>query len=302
LITVEYDIFSGRENPTWTLSESEASELVEILISDLSVVRPMLSIPMTFGPRGYIITLAGSNETLLGKLGVPSSFRITTLPVDDNFLTADLSHGAVGDFEKVEHAAGREEVASSVTSGQENAVAAAAAAACTLAYTSWNDFSFWNGSRQPNNNCYCFAANYASNVRYSRPGRQGGNPLPGGPTYADRPSPAQFRASMRADGWTTGCYGSSLRVVGLLGKLSDDLGNNTWDYHFYRKSLNGAGDSRWGHKSGAGAATNRDYSGNYITTVPSADRSRTVGGITYNYGEIIDTSFSPAGQRSVVVR
>lgn len=292
LITVEFDVFSGRPNPQWELTESETAEFSEILIADLSVVRPMLSIPATLGPRGFIVILTGEHALLFGSMGVPSSFRITSLPVDETFLSADLSPASTGDTEPVQED----------SSSRAVAPAFSAAAACSLAYTSWNDFSFWNGSRVLNNNCYCFAANYASNVRFSRPGRQGGNPLPGGVTYAQRPSPTQFRTSMRADGWTTACNGSSLRIVGLLGRLSNAAGDTSWDYHFYRKSLNDSGVSRWAQKSGGGPATNRDYSGNFMPTVEGADRARTVDGITYNYNEIIDTFFSPAGQRSVVVR
>jgi len=174
---------------------------------------------------------------------------------------------------------------------------------CSLAYTSWNDFSFWNGTRQSANNCYCYAANHAAN-HFATPGKLGGNSLTKGrrSAYADIPTVAEFTASMRADGWTMSCSGLSLRVVGVLGKIIHiPTGVQFWDFHFYRKNLNDLGETRFCHKPGSTPATNRDASGNFISSVATADRTFRSGEYSHNYWQIVDTYFSPAGDRYVVV-
>jgi hypothetical protein len=177
-----------------------------------------------------------------------------------------------------------------------------------LAYTSWNDFSFWNGSRQQTNNCYCYAANYATN-NWSHPGRKGGAPIPTNAAYSSRPGVTSFTNAMTADGWKTSCNGESLRVVAYVGKITyDSVYSPQWDYHFWRKNLNGSTD-RWCHKPGSTKARNKDYSGSFITSVASADRSKYFPpttsfpvGYTINYNERIGTFRTPAGKRSLVIK
>lgn len=106
---------------------------------------------------------------------------------------------------------------------------------------------------------------------------------------------------MKADNWKTSCGGSSLRIVGVLGKHTLPNGYESWDFHFYRKSLNGSGATRWCHKPGSTPATNKDASGNHITSVSTADRSSSSGGHTLNYNQIIGTFYSPAGTRSLAI-
>jgi hypothetical protein len=305
MITVELDIFCGQENKKWDLTDAEATDFIDTLFADLTVVRPMLSIPAVLGPKGHIIHLTGTHATLLGLLGVPTTFRITDLPLDLSYLDIPLGPIARGDGEAVTDS-GNEE-SPDEPSAQARSLALATGT-CSLAYTSWNDFSFWNGARQSDNNCYCYGANYATNT-WSRPGRKGGSPLPGSTAYSDRPTATRFTNAMTVDGWKTTCNGSSLRVVGLVGKIThDSTYAPEWDYHFYRKNLKDGTTTRWCHKPGSGTATNNDYSGNYITAVSIADRSKYFPptpsfpiGVTLNYDEIIGTFYTPAGVRSLVI-
>lgn len=295
MITVELDLFSGRENDSWDLNLVEALDFIATLTADLSVIRPLLSVPASFGPRGYVIRLAGVDLELLSLLGVPEVFRITDLPLDLSYLDIPLGPIAPGDNEDVTDS-GYEDPGD--PEGGFQAAAVTTAAACSLAYTSWNDFSFWNGTRKAKNNCYCYAANYATN-NWSNPGKKGGSPIPAGGPYANRPSATTFTNAMKADGWKTTCSGSSLRIMAYLGKVTAPNGAQYWDYHFYRKNLNGS-TVRWCHKPGSTSATNKDASGNYITDPTTADRSSVSGGYTINYNQKIGTFFSPATRYVVI--
>lgn len=298
VINVELDRFSGRENDRWDLTAAEASDFIDTLVADLTVVRPLLSIPAVVGPKGFIIRLTGVHATLLGLLGVPTIFRITDLPLDLSYLDIPLVPITPGDSEPISESSAE---LTGAQCSQKAQTAAAAAAACSLAYTSWNDFSFWNGSRQLNNNCYCYAANYATN-NWSGPGNRGGAPLPTGSAYSQRPSATRMTNALLADGWKTSCNGTSLRIVALVGQYIYANGYNSWDYHFMRKNLNDAGANRWCQKGGQGPATNKDYNGNFITSVESAKRNTySSNGDYVNYNEIIGTFYSAAGVRSVTI-
>lgn len=301
MITVELDLFSGQENKRWDLTPEEATDFVATLVEDLTVVRPILSVAGDLGPKGYIIYLTDSHASLLGLLGVPTSFRITDLPFDSSFLDIPLESSEPGDTEPI--------VGSVEEPPEDEESQYLALATCSLAYTSWYDFSFWNGSRQSSNNCYCYAANYATN-NWSGPGRKGGKPLPSNTAYSARPGVTRFTNAMTADGWRTSCNGESLRVVGYVGKITyDSLYAPEWDYHFYRKNLKDGSINRWCHKPGTGKARNKDYSGNYITSVKNADRSKYFPptasfpiGVTLNYNERMGSFRTPAGKRSLVIQ
>lgn len=300
VITVEFDLYSGLENKRWNLTPEEATDFIATLIEDLSVVRPMLSVAGDLGPKGYIIYLTGTHATLLGLLGVPNTFRITDLPFDSHFLEIPLEPSSPGDAEPT---------AGTVDDPPEHARSQSLAlAVCSLAYTSWNDFSWWNGTRQSTNNCYCYAANFATN-NWSLPGRKGNDPLPTNSAYSARPGVTRFTNAMTADGWKTSCNGESLRVVGYVGKITyDSVYAPEWDYHFYRKSLKDGTTVRWCHKPGKGTARNYDYSGNYIPNVDNADRKKYFPptdsfpiGVTLDYNERMDTYYTPAGVRSLEI-
>ena len=299
MITLEHDCMSGLKNDTWNLTAAEATDFIATLLQDLTVIRPVLSIPAFLGDRGYIIRLSGLDATVLGLLGIPLEFRITNLPLDLSYLDLDLlAPIAPGDQEPAT-TSDAEELPDELDSGGggQSVALAKALAACSLAYTSWNDFSFWNGTRQPNNNCYCYAANYATND-WSHPGRKGGRPLPYYNDLSYRPTAARFTDALLADGWKTTCNGSSLRIVAVLGTFKYNGTPYIWDYHFYRKNLNGT-TTRFCHKPGDGPVTNKDGSGHYITSVSTADRSTPIGGgVVSDYSQIVGTFYSPAGSRS----
>ncbi|GAB4040581.1 hypothetical protein GCM10028809_65270 [Spirosoma gilvum] len=67
-LTVELDAFSGRPNPTWTLSEAESTELVELLKSLPAI--PDSAQTSRLGYRGFLVS--NSKEAT----GLPSRMRV----------------------------------------------------------------------------------------------------------------------------------------------------------------------------------------------------------------------------------
>ncbi|WP_162907555.1 hypothetical protein [Allorhizocola rhizosphaerae] len=131
-------------------------------------------------------------------------------------------------------------------------------AACTIYATSSTNFDFWNAvtSERINNNCYNYTANWKTNT-FAQPGRASGQ------TFTSLTLDNIEAAAIR-DGYTKACNGHS-------------IASNLWiwpgtDYHWYRKTADVNGQSRWCHKPGQTPATNRDNSGNIITAPVTADR------------------------------
>ncbi len=285
MLTVELDELSGLPNPRWDIPSEEVNAFLAAVSNDVSQVREVHDSVDVLGFRGYVVHSDGIGARALAAVGLPAEFRIHDRgdsPRDRKaaqaLLEQDRALGrAPGRFEPVlnEHTS---------PAAESPQVAAMMAAACSLNYTSWNDLSFWNATRKDQNNCYNYAGNFASKSPGGRalPGRQSGNSLAG---IGDD----DMRRALRSDGWKLECTGSSLRIFAVSGFSSSGF----WDFHFYRKNLNGS-TSRWCHKRGLTRAKNTDESGNYIGNPANANRAF--------YENVIGTFFSPAETRKVVVR
>lgn len=259
---IELDIYSGRPNPRWYLTAREGLELEQRILDGVVPAVPSAVTDGRLGYRGFIVRATGEQATRCQKRGQATEFRVrsglpgsTSDTSSERFLLQRLDQA--GEVTEADAAVLSEAVASELSGDGSGGVAPlAAAAGCSLLYTSWNDFSFWNGSRKPDNNCYNYASNYASNT-FAQPGRASGQVF-------TALTVANIKAAMRRDGWVATCSTSNLRVALVI-----------WpgqDYHFYRKNLNAAGASRWCHKPGHTAARNTDNSGSYITNPQTCDR------------------------------
>lgn len=205
------------------------------------------------GYRGFIVRVTGEDAVRFDKGGQALEFRVrdgldttaTYGPDAEGFLSSSLRAGPLLVETDVAELA-------EITQGD----AGVTAAACSLLYTSSNNFSFWNGARRRTNNCYNYAANFASNT-FAQPGRRGGK------RFTALTVPA-IKAAMRRDGWVSACSGGNLRVALVIWP--------GWDYHFYRRNLNANLKSRWCHKPGRTRARNRDNSGKVIVNPRGCDR------------------------------
>lgn len=298
MFQIELDMFSGLPNPVWMLDGSDTEQLLAQVRANRGQARPIRSIGPVLGYRGYVVRAFGETAEQLAASGLPTVFRISSLPEE---LRASEDAALAESESSLLVAATAEDTGEPVVD-EFDGLPRPVPGTCSLAYTSSSDFSFWNGSRQENNNCYCYAANYAAN-HFGMPGRKAGQGLLLGErtiNYGDKPTVGEFTTAMRADGWNTGCSGSSLRIKAVMGKitrLSD--GHRFWDFHFYRKSLNSSGAVRRCHKAGSTPATNKDASGQFITSVENADRTFSDGFFLYDYWEMVDTYFTDPGVTSL---
>lgn len=277
MVSVELDIFSGRPNPTWRLADSEAELLFEQLgDSSVALLSPDL-VESKLGYRGLLVTLDAVEAQRLGGATRTTQFRIRSgIAVDTDEVTERWLLGTAPATAVESDVRGAAE--DGITEGIETLNLSAEAvpqgailAACTTFATSSTNFDFWNSNatHRTRNNCYNYASNWRQSTRFAQPGVKGGGQFTA--LTLDN-----IQSAMIRDGWSRSCTGQSL-VVGLW----------IWpnrDYHFYRKTVNVGGQSRWCHKPGSTPATNRDNSGRIIIAPVTADNGNyTLGARTLWY-------------------
>jgi hypothetical protein len=271
LVTVELDVFSGRPNPRWTLSPKQRDELIDQLRAGTV---PLLAVDegeSRLGYRGFILKFDRAELKLLGTPGdstrevrVRSIFDLDVSKVAESWLLETTPDGVVPD-------AAMEESEKQIDSGASlhsvdfvGLSSDVVLAACTIFATSSVNFDFWNANAndKANNNCYNYTANWKTGT-FAQPGRASGRQW--NAFNLDNIEQAAIR-----DGYTKACNGNS-------------IASNLWiwpntDYHWYRKTADVGGQSRWCHKPGRTAARNTDNSGRIITAPVNADRGN------YNLG------------------
>jgi hypothetical protein len=297
LITL--DIFSGRRNPSWLLSDKKAKEL-----RDRVAQRALVADADDGGSQGGLgfrgMVVAGLDDS---DAGLPANFRIggmggtpdagaldagrSALSLDEaedtvRWLLATGAHA----LDDLLGAAVFDEVDAALRSQRDSEPAAAADevheqtlsdasgdAACILANTPYNP-GFWNvPAVQPKNNCYNYAMNHRSDT-FAQPGRISGHPN----NVMQCPNVA---TAANWDGCKAFCSGSNKNVALVV-----------WpgvDYHWYRRHSNGF----WGHKPGQTAARNTDNAGQIINGTTRTPANCNRGPYTHFCGY----RFSPTGMK-----
>lgn len=262
MLRITLDVFSGLPNPSWFLSDKQEADLLERILAEPTLVRPVFADHLKLGFRGYIVEVLKENS-LTRRKRFPTYFRISsTANAAGLWLlhTSEQLDSEVTDFlrEIVEQdirfprpMAAPEE--SKPSSPSEKG----AGQSCVSSYLSSDtDFSFWNDSSYhlQYNNCYNYAAAYRSNT-FAQPGKISGHPFTG------LPSCGNVSSAIRSDGWFDGCQSTHNLSVALV------IAPNA-DFHFYRLCVNG----HWCHKQGHLPARNTDDSGFLITNPETCDR------------------------------
>lgn len=271
-IVVRLHVFSGRENPVWALSESEAESLGAINTKNAELEGKEAH---GLGYRGFSIIETDENK----NLGIQERYGADVLnapndatffshqPEIEDFLLHTGSH--IVDEEILAHARDMlrnpqyesthdKRSGCPVNKGQNAPV--------------YNP-GFWNNNlvRLRNNNCYNYANDQATNT-FAQPGRGTGQ------QYNALNCPNVNAAAIR-DGLVN-VPNFQANTPGWYAALVIWPGR---DYHWYRQDDNGC----WSHKPGSTPAKNTDNSGNQITDPATADRGPYINFCTYmvtNFG------------------
>jgi hypothetical protein len=247
------------------LTSGQRDELIDQLRAGRIDLLPVSEVESRLGYRGFIIKFDRNDLTLLGapgsgsrELRIRGGLDLDVSKVAESWLLETTPAGVVPE-------AAVEEAEKQIDSGASlqrvdlfGLKADVVLAACTIFGTSSTNFTFWNSvqNERVNNNCYNYTANYKTNT-FAQPGRRSGQQFTS--LTLDNIEAAAIR-----DGYTKACNG-------------DSIASNLWiwpsvDYHWYRKTVDVGGQSRWCHKPGQTPAKNTDNSGNIITAPVSCNR------------------------------
>jgi len=289
---ITLDVYSGRPNPAWRISDKDSARLLERIVGRAVTAAAEAEGGAALGPRGFIVS-AGRDDEL--PEGTPESFRLggqgqaqaagaafsaseseelsrfllnTGRHVLDDALVEFLDSSiqqqgrahSQADHEifpqPAEPAPDEPPEQGEESTGAGEAVALAA---CVIANTAYNP-GFWNTPAvQPKNNCYNYAMNWRSDT-FAQPGRISGH-------VWTAINCANVGTAANWDGCKTTCSGSNKNVALVIAP-----GPGFIDYHWYRRHSNGF----WGHKPGGTAARNTDNLNRVIngTTLTPANCNR----------------------------
>lgn len=290
MLKITIDIFSGRPNPTWVLTEREAQEILREVVRNRGVVTEVDSGYQGLGYRGIIVeALTDAVET---RYGLPAVFEIANgaslyeakaqeiaerlirrmhsanvtargaaepIDFDENLQRQLLDH--LGSFPRLEIPSQQDPAnPSSPAPAQQMATGQKATdAVCSIENAPYRP-DFWN---DPNhlklNNCY----NYAVNIRtdtFAQPGRATGR-------YPYLKLCPELIEAVLSDGnhKRFDCLPDSEKPRHLMALILCPI----LDYHWYRKHQEGF----WGHKPGVKKVRNVDNSGQVIYDPETCDRT-----------------------------
>jgi hypothetical protein len=275
MLQVEIDVFSGRPNPTFELSEKEEKEFLDRIVAQAGEMSPVLDQTQKFGLgyRGLLIKqikvdkgpwskakrpkdLSLPSELEAPEDGFPVEFRLGArqakgdstadwllkiaeqkrLPIGDEvWKVIRQGVNVLPDTPGVKDRP--PEASDTKTGGAEFAPKTMKWNVCSSPFYLANQDEFNSPEHVLLNNCYCFGSNRLADVRYALPGKASGRP-------ATSNTCASMTDGLRADGWVEGCQESTLTIAMVIWP-----GING-DYHFYRL-VSGNPGWWWEHKPGA---------------------------------------------------
>jgi hypothetical protein len=285
MLRVIADIFSGRSNPVWTVTdEKEVQAVLKEVARNREILTDSASAMAGLGFRGIMVEPL--TDDMATDFGVPSSMYIALDASSVGARGAEIAERLIGLIPKaVEPAVTDAEamaldeslqsflleqlVLSTRTSALDgvatpptphDAAAEAAGAMCYYDTSPYNP-GFWNNDPyvRSRNNCY----NYASNRRtdtYAQPGKGCGH------MYTAITCAEITRAALcdgkhrRYDCFPNSEYPRYLIALAVI--------PNGGDYHWYRLMREGF----WAHKPGGTAVRNVDNSGQVITNPATCNR------------------------------
>ncbi|QDV53034.1 hypothetical protein [Gimesia fumaroli] len=263
-VVVTIDMYSGRPNPTWELSKTEAQKLRELLQKDHEPTH--LKSPAAAGHLGYrgiqISSVAESTPLSIARVfdGVLETDQTDAQNfVDGNSEIEEFLVGTAGlqlDGEEVTYI--QQEIQKNVKGGAANTLRD-----IELFAVPPYDPGKWNNDPfiRRNNNCYNYSNDKITNT-FAQPGRGSGQEGP----YP--PSCSGTGAASQRDGQRPISNPDITPAQGHIIALVVSTTPGFLDYHWYRRDNN----TMWSHKPGGTPATNRDNSGRTISDPRTCDR------------------------------
>jgi len=272
-LIVTLDVFSGRPNPVWTISDDEAPQFedrIHALQDSTNVKSAGLG---QLGYRGF--SVASSTGTLRANVfdgAVDLGREVPTLVAGDREIEQWLLSTAPDNVVPAEvrahvqqtiGGAGRLERLSNRIDGATGCPKGQAADAPTYNPGKWN-----TPSVQPFNNCYNYANDQITNT-FAQPGLATGKPITALSCAGTQPSAVSDGLVASANFTAPLAPGKGWYVALVI-----------WpgrDYHWYRQDSGGC----WSHKPGQTAARNVDNAGRPISDPRSCDRGPYTDFCTY---------------------
>lgn len=286
MLRITVDLFSGRPNPTWLITDGD---YVKKLLSQLSELTDYIRDPEEVFPglgfRGIQLQRLGGDDP---DHGLPERFSIATgsskepteimeiareilesmtrfdkIHFPDHLLTpldAKLHDYILKRFEQFRAAEFHDWIIGILKPCPlRTTVKDPDCSDCEYEESRFNP-NFWNANPQVrlNNNCYNYARNWRTDT-FAQPGRASGN-FPNPMVCAD------VAGGATSDGLVQRC--SCLPQSEYPRRLMALVVDPGYDYHWYRKQCGGF----WGHKPGSTAARNTDNSGVLVTNPETCDR------------------------------
>lgn len=263
-IIVTLDMYSGRPNPSWEVSDADAKKLRKMLGKKRKITN--VSSPGSSGLLGYRGLLIASAE----DVALPKTMRAfdgilevasldTPNYVDHDSEVEEFLLGTAGSIlSDDERKFVGQEIQKNVVGGVANSVKN-----FELLSIPPYDPGKWNNNQTVlrNNNCYNYGNDTITNT-FAQPGRGTGQSGPNPPACAGT-SAAAIR-----DGLKSIPNPDISPVEGHICALVVSTTPAFFDYHWYRRDNNGM----WSHKPGQTAARNTDNAGKLISDPRNCDR------------------------------
>jgi hypothetical protein len=271
-LRITFDVFSGRPNPSVTLTEAESADLLAHIgpVSPSTARTPVAPVePVSLGYRGLIVEQLGAPAS-----GLPPRFRLSSSSVDGaagalKAVDASIEQSILANANLLARAGIPADLAASMrthaaapkttTATKTTPTPALLVCRCAPLYEPnwWNDGAS-GGARQFTNNCYNYACNYRTDT-FAQPGKASSA------VWTQLLCPNVSTAAVH-DGLTLTKV-TTIRCP-TEGHLVALCMWPTHDYHWYRMGREGF----WSHKPGAMPVTNLDNSGQLITDPRTANR------------------------------
>jgi hypothetical protein len=296
VLQITADVFSGRSNPAWIVTDEHESQATLKELRDASSLSKGASPDGKLGLRGFLIEPL-DDQTGTG-FGLAAASYLPIVAGTGGSRSVELAERLIGLMQHAEPSASMRGTGEAVSLDQglrdfltkqlerpggvsvaderkastaEAELEADAAAVCYIELWPFNP-GFWNNDAaiRTSNNCYNYASNWRTNT-FAQPGRGCGH------MYTSLTCSEVTRAAL-CDGMhhRFHCFPDS-EIPRFLVALVVAPG---WDYHWYRKHQEGF----WGHKPGGTHATNLDNSGRVVQDPQTCDRGIYTHFCGYFYG------------------